>query len=292
MDMEDNGLREIEELIEDIKNKKIQPTASELMEQVGKPRYYVPIQVSDPEVLKTLGAEIKATGKAKLPANAGAKFVIINNGNNEQFVGVYTSSSQIPANMKNNCVIQMPFSDIMKFAAAPEHRCTGIVINPFTQNFILKVQANPQSAPKELTPEQIHELARRNVEYVLMPHGVYTEGKEYFDNINADFIYGLYRGQYSGNIPCPFKREQIEVMNLSITEDMELIDIVLPNAPGSKKCAKHILITWDKSRDRAGYYAVADSFLFIDDKGKIKELDDKPAEGSEMTAVLRLEEER
>lgn len=292
--MEENELRKIEELIESIKKKEVQPTAQELMEQVGKPRYYVPVQVTDPSVLKDLDSQIKATGKAKLPANAGAKFVIINNNNKEQFVGIYTSSSQIPANMKNNCVIQMPFSDIMKFAADPAHKCSGIVINPFTQNFMLRVQTNggPQGAPQQLTPDQIHELARRNVEFVLLPHGVYKEGKDYFDNISADFIYGLYMGQYNGNIPCPIKRAAIEVMNLGISDTLDLIDVVLPKAPGSRSCAHHILITWDSEKNRAGYYAISDKFLFIDENGKVTEIEEMPAEGSEMTAVLEREEKR
>ncbi len=293
--MEENGLRELEELIERIKKQEEKPSAQELMGRMDKLRFYVPVMVDDKNVLKALNDEIKTTGKAKLPSGAGTRLLLINNDKKEQFVGIYTASSQIPGNMKNNCVIQMPFADVLKFAGDPAHKCVGVVVNPFTQNFMLKVQMNApgqSGQPVQLTPEQIHDLARRNVEYVLMPRGVYQEGKDYFDHINADFIYGMYNGQYSGKLPCPIKREQVEVMSLGISENLDLTDIVLPAAPGSSKVARHILITWDKAKDRAGYYVIADKFLFVAEDGKVTELSGMPAEGTEMTAVLELEEKR
>lgn len=291
--MDEKELRELEEFIESIKKKEVKPEISDLMAKMENLRFFVPVMVDDPEVLKTLNDEIKASGKAKLPANAATRIVLINNDKNQQFIGIYTSASQIPGNIKNNCVIQMPFQDIMKFAGDPARKCSGLVINPFTQNFMLMVQQNPKNqTPPQLTPEQFHDMARRNVEYALLPHGLYKEGKDYFDHINTDFIYGLYSGQYTGQLACPIKREQIEVMSLGISETMELIDVVLPNSPGSSKCAKHLMITWDSAKDRAGYYVIADKFLFLDPDGKISEAGEMPAEGSEMTAVLALEEKR
>ena len=124
-----------------------------------------------------LKAEVERTGRpVKLPQDARPTPILIQNPNKENYVAIYTSMKQIPDTIKHDGCVQMKFDGCMNYAKQAGNTVHGVVVNPFTHNFIMKVRKE-----QKVTPEQFHMLARKNVEFVLFPHSIYSNGKDYFD---------------------------------------------------------------------------------------------------------------
>ena len=58
--------------------------------------------------------------------------------NDEQFLAVYTSKAQIPEEPKSQAILAMPFPACNGLVVKPELKLSGMVINPFSDNLILK----------------------------------------------------------------------------------------------------------------------------------------------------------
>ena len=147
-----------------------------------------------------------------------------------------------------------------------------------------------------MTPEQFHILARKNVEYVLLPHSIYTRGKEYFDSIDADLLFQFFKDQYRDKLPIPYTEDDFEVMQLGISPQLDLIHMSMPTKKLQQGGCIRVYATWHKGADRAGYYMIVRGtdranrqFLYMDDTGKATDLGEAPIESVEMQQIMDLE---
>ena len=111
--------------------------------------------------------------------------------NGEQFLAVYTSKEQIPTEPKSQAILSMPFPACNDLVVKAELDLTGMVINPFSENLVLKKelieklheadQKAMQTKQVKMTPEQFNVLVKKQVEFGILPKRLFTE-KDSFVN--------------------------------------------------------------------------------------------------------------
>ena len=285
-------MKEIEELLELYKKGMTPEQSGELVRRMRDLRFIVPVTFPQDDTLAVMQAELAHTGQpVRLPKDAKPIPLLIQNPQKEQFLGLYTSLAQLPKDAKHSGVIEMTFDACMKYVKNEKNPVVGVVVNPFSNNFIIKPRTEQQ-----VTPEQFHILARKNVEYVLLPHSIYTRGKEYFDSINAGVLFQFFKDQYRDKLPLPYTEDDFEVMQLGISPQLDLIHMSMPAKKLEQGSCIRIYATWHKGADRAGYYMIvrgADrsdrQFLYMDDTGKATDLGEAPIESVEMQQIMDLE---
>lgn len=288
-------MQEIEGLLGSYKDGITPEQSGELLEKMREAMFIVPVNFPQDDTLAAMQKELSRTGQpVKLPKDAKPIPVLIQNPNKEQFLGVYTSLGQIPKDTKHNGVIEMKFDACLNYTKNSKTPVTGVVVNPFSHNFILRPRKEQQ-----VTAAQFHPLARKNVEYVLLPHSIYTKGKEYFDSIDRTVLFQLFLDQYQNKLPMPYSEEDFEVMQLGIDPKLDMIHMSMPAKKLGQGGCIRIYATWHKEAERAGYYMIVRGaekgerqFLYMDDTGKSVDLGEAPVESGEMQQVMELELER
>ncbi|MEY8331763.1 SseB family protein [Lachnospiraceae bacterium 47-T17] len=288
-------MEEIEGLLETYRGGITPEQSGGLIEKLRGAMLIVPVNFPKDETLAAMQKELSRTGQpVRLPKDAKPIPVLIQNPNKEQFLAVYTSLTQLPKDVKHNGVIEMKFDACMEYVKNSKNPVLGVVINPFSHNFILRPRKEQQ-----VTAAQFHPLARKNVEYVLLPHSIYTKGKEYFDSIDAGVLFQFFKDQYQDKLPMPYAEEDFEVMQLGISPKLDMIHMAMPAKKLEQGGCIRIYATWHKEADRAGYYMIvrgqdksARQFLYMDDTGKAVDLGTAPVESGEMQQIMDLELER
>lgn len=291
-------LQEIEAILEEYKEKQEQMTqekSQEIVEKMLPVRFIVPVTFANDETLAAMQAELERTGKpVKLPKDAKPIPVLIQNPNKEHFLAVYTSLSQFPKDHRSNGVIEMTFESCMSYVRNAKNPVSGVVVNPFTSNFIVRPRRE-----QRVTPAQFHLLARKNVEYVLLPHSIYTKDKAYFDSISAELLFSLFKDQYMEKLPIPYEEDDFEVMQLGIDPKLDMIHISMPAKKLVPGACVRIYATWHTEAACPGYYMIvrgekkdAYRLIYIHSNGRNEDLGEAPVESMEMQQVLKLELER
>ena len=285
-------LKEIEELLETYKKGMTPEQSNELVKKMRDVRFIVPVTFPQDETLAAMQAELARTGQpVRLPKDARPIPILIQNPQKEHFLAIYTSLAQLPKDAKHNGVIEMTFDACMNYAKNSKNPVAGVVVNPFSNNFIIKPRMEQQ-----VTPAQFHLLARKNVEYVLLPHSIYTKGKEYFDSIDSEVLFQFFKDQYQNKLPIPYTKDDFEVMQLGISPQLDLIHMSMPTKKLEQGGCIRVYATWHKDVDRAGYYMIVRGedkterkFLYMDDTGKASDLGEAPVESVEMQQIMDME---
>lgn len=287
-------MREIEELLEKYKSKTgLTPEQfQEVMARMHDARFAVPVTFPQDETLAQMQEELSRTGRpVRLPKDAKPIPILLQNPNKEYFLAIYTSLAQLPKDVKHNGVIEMTFDGCMHYVKNAKNPVAGVVVNPFSNNFIIKPRMEQQ-----VTPAQFHVLARKNVEYVLLPHSIYTKDKKYFDSIDKEALFQFFKDQYQNKLPLPYAEDDFEVMQLGICPQLDLIHMSMPPKHLVQGGCIRIYATWHKELDRAGYYMIvrgADKaerrFLYIDGAGASSDLGEAPVESVEMQRIMDME---
>ncbi|MBO5152925.1 MAG: SseB family protein [Eubacterium sp.] len=288
-------MQEIEGLLTAYKKGMTPEQSNELVNKMRDARFIVPVTFPQDETLAAMQAELARTGQpVRLPKDAKPIPILIQNPNKEHFLAIYTSLAQLPKDAKHNGVIEMTFEACMNYAKNAKSPVAGVVVNPFTNNFIIKPRMEQQ-----VTPAQFHILARKNVEYVLLPHSIYTKGKEYFDSIDSEVLFQFFKDQYQNKLPIPYTKDDFEVMQLGIHPKLDMIHMSMPTKKLEQGGCIRVYATWHKDVDRAGYYMIVRGedkserkFLYMDDTGKASDLGEAPVESVEMQQIMDLELER
>ena len=285
-------MQEIEGLLTAYKKGMTPEQSNELVNKMRDARFIVPVTFPQDETLAAMQAELARTGQpVRLPKDAKPIPILIQNPNKEHFLAIYTSLAQLPKDAKHNGVIEMTFDACMNYAKNAKSPVAGVVVNPFSNNFIIKPRMEQQ-----VTPAQFHILARKNVEYVLLPHSIYTKGKEYFDSIDSEVLFQFFKDQYQNKLPIPYTKDDFEVMQLGISPQLDLIHMSMPTKKLEQGGCIRIYATWHKDVDRAGYYMIVRGedkaerkFLYMDDTGKASDLGEAPVESVEMQQIMDME---
>lgn len=242
----------------------------------------------------------------KAPNQPTPCFLKNNEGN--QFLVVYTSKEQIPEEPKSQAILSMPFPACNNIVVKPELNLTGMVINPFSDNLVLKTeliqklheadQKAGQMKQIKMTPEQFNVFVKKQVEFSIMPKRLFSEGEEFVQKLcdeKESFVNEIFAAAYREAKLYPYTENDYSVMALDIAEDLTLIRVDLPEKGLVAPLCYRVYITFNPQTKKAGYYTIEMTQekgvrllgeMLAD--GKHADHGEAPVEGAELQKVMDL----
>lgn len=232
----------------------------------------------------------------------------LKNNEGEQFMVVYTSKAQIPEEPKSQAILSMPFPACNNVVVKPELNLTGMVINPFSDNLVLKTeliqklheadQKAAQMKQVKMTPQQFDVFVKKQVEFGIIPKRLFTEGEEFVQKLcdeKESFVNEIFAVAYQETKLYPYTENDYSVMALDIAEDLTLIRIDLPEKGLVTPLCYRVYITFNPQTKKAGYYTIE----MTEEKGvrllgeiltdgKHASHGEAPVEGAELQKVMDL----
>lgn len=229
-------------------------------------------------------------------------------GSGEQFLAVYTSKSQIPEKPKSQAILNMPFPACNNIVVKEELGLTGMVINPFSDNLILKKELveklhemdekRAKTKSVKMTPQQFQVFVRKQVEFGIMPKRLFAEGESFVDELcekKEAFVNEIYRDAFKEEKLYPFSEQDFSVMALNISEDMLLVQIDLPAANLVPPLCHRIYVTMNPQSKEVDYYTIEKTaekdvrrLGRMDAEGKHADYGEAPVEGAELQKIIDL----
>lgn len=232
----------------------------------------------------------------------------LKNGNGEQFLAVFTSKEQIPAEPKSQAILSMPFPACNDIVVKPELNLTGMVINPFSENLVLKKelveklheadQKAAQTRQIKMTPEQFGVFVKKQVEFGVLPKRLFAERDGFVNQLCEEkeaFINQIFADTYKEAKLYPYSEADYAVMALEIAPDLTLVRVDFPESGIVPPLCYRVYITYDPITKKAGYYTIEkmaepDKRLlggFMEDGSHVN-YGEAPVEGAEIDRIMTL----
>ncbi len=234
----------------------------------------------------------------------------LKSGSGEQFFVVYTSKAQMEKAPKSQALLSMPFPACNSVAANPNLKLSGMVINPFTDNLVLKIElvqklheADEKMAkepPKQvkMTPQQFQAFVKNQTEFSIIPKRLYTEKAEFVNRLCDEkeaFVNEIFAAAFKEPKLYPYSEDDYSVMALDISEELTLIRVDFPDNGLVPPLCYRVYITYNPKKDEAHYYTIEmtkekDVRLLggIGEDGKHISYGNAPVEGAELQEVMNL----
>lgn len=233
---------------------------------------------------------------------------LIRNGSGEQFLAVYTSKEQIPKEPKSQALLNMPFPSCNSIVVKEELKLNGMVINPFTDNLVLKLELvqklheADEKASKmrqvKMTPEQFDVFMKKQIQFGILPKRLFSEGEEFMTKLCAEketFVDQVCADVYKQPGLYHYSENDYSVMALDIAENLTLVRIDMPEKGRGPSLCCRVYITFDPQTARARYFTIE----LTKDKdvrmlgevlsdGKHTEHGPAPVEGAELQKIIDL----
>lgn len=255
------------------------------------------------------------------PKNVGGKLVLppekrpfpaaIKNKDNEFFVPAYLDQAIIKGSPKPEVILQMPFIAMAELTVR-NTQMTGIAINPFSQNILLKkdalqhmlndfksMQARAAGAQKKQeTKSPVSPLFRLETE--IFPKELYKDSRSFMERLEKEegaFLLEVMEEAGDGLSLPSLDEDQFSVMALNIRDALTLIRLDLPEEQAKTKALRAYLLLNEDGGNTAFYTIETEEgrqgtkIMYADPKGKRTEVSEGPTEGVEMTRVLELYDE-
>ncbi len=232
----------------------------------------------------------------------------LKNSNGEQFLAVYTSKEQIPQEPKSQAILSMPFPACNDLVVKQELNLTGMAINPFSDNLILKKelveklheadQKAAQMKQVKMTPEQFNVFVKKQVEFGILPKRLFTEKEAFVDKLCEEkeaLINEIFAAAYKEPKLYPFSEDDYSVMALNIAEDLTLVRIDFPEKGIVTPLCYRVYITFDPTTQKAGYFTIEKTeekgvrlLGGFGEDGKHISYGNAPVEGAELQEIMNL----
>lgn len=187
----------------------------------------------------------------------------------ETFLAVYTSKEQIPAEPKSQAILSMPFPACNDMVMKEELNLLGMVINPFTDNLVLKKELVEklheadrkimQTKQVKMTPEQFNVFVKKQVEFGVLPKRLFAEKESFVNQLCEEkeaFINRIFAETYKEAKLYPYSEADYSVMALEIAQDLTLIRVDFPESGIVPPLCYRVYITYDPITRKAGYYTI------------------------------------
>ena len=232
----------------------------------------------------------------------------LKNGNGETFLAVYTSKAQIPAEPKSQAILSMPFPACNDIVVKEELNLLGMVINPFTENLVLKKELVEklheadkkmmQTGQVKMTPEQFGVFVKKQVEFGILPKRLFTEKETFVNQLceeKESFINRIFADAYKEAKLYPYSEADYSVMALEIAPDLTLIRVDFPEDGIIAPLCYRVYITFDPITKKAGYYTIEKMAEpgkrllggFVENGSHVN-YGEAPVEGAEIDRVMAL----
>ena len=226
----------------------------------------------------------------------------LKNSNEEQFLVVYTSKEQMANAPKSQALLSMPFPACNSVAVKPELNLSGMVINPFTDNLVLKIELiqklHEADEKIKMTPQQFQAFVKNQTEFSVIPKRLYTEKAEFVQKLCDEkeaFVNELFAAAFKEPKLYPYTEDDYSVMALDISEDLTLIRVDLPDKGLVPPLCYRIYITYNPLKDEAHYYTIEmtkekDVRLLggVTEDAKHVSYGNAPVEGAELQEIMNL----
>lgn len=228
--------------------------------------------------------------------------------NGEQYFVAYTSKEQIPAEPKSQAILAMPFPACNNVVVQPGLQLTGMVINPFSDNLVLKKELVEklheadmkagQMKQVKMSPEQFSIFVKKQVEFGVIPKRLFTEGAEFVAKLCEEketFVNQIFAETYKEAKLYPYTESDFSVMGLDIAEDLTLVRIDFPEKGVVPQLCYRAYITFNPQTKKAGYYTIEMTkekgvrlLGQILPDGRHVDVEEAPVEGAELQKVMDL----
>ena len=232
----------------------------------------------------------------------------LKSGAGETFLAAYTSKEQIPAEPKSQAILSMPFPACNDMVTKEELNLMGMVINPFTDNLVLKKELVEklheadkkamQMQQVKMTPEQFNIFVKKQVEFGILPRRLYAEKENFVNQLCEEkeaFINRIFAETYKEAKLYPYTEADYSVMALEIAPDLTLIRVDFPESGIVPPLCYRVYFTYDPIARKAGYYTIEKMAEpgkrllggFAEDGSHVN-YGEAPVEGAEIDRIMTL----
>ncbi len=236
---------------------------------------------------------------------------IVKNAEGDMYMPAFTSRKKFPQNQKYHVMLKLQYKQCVSMLLDHPTLVQGIVLNPFTDNLMLKTQMlelsrkieqNARVQPKaySIKTDDFHMVVRHTVEFRQIPEKLFSEKMEFIRSLSAEVLCELYKVPYTETgqeKQFPYTSESFEIMELSIRDDLSIIQIMAPSKYLYQTNCRELYIIWNPLTEQTGYYTI-EKGLDTDEKkfyldvfkedGTWEKLEEAPADGNVMNRVMEL----
>lgn len=237
---------------------------------------------------------------------------VIKNAEGDMYMPAFTTMKKFPQNQKYQGMLKIPYKQCVAMLLDHPTLVQGIALNPFSDNLMLKSQmlelsrkveqSAKQAQPKaySVKTEDFRMILRHNVEFHQIPEKLFAQKLEFIQSLSEEALCELYKAPYvevgqAGQYP--YTKESFEMMELSIREDLSIIQILAPSKYLYQTNCRELYIVWNPLTERIGYYVIEKGLDTEDMKyhldivredGSSEKLEEAPADGNIMNRVMEL----
>lgn len=232
----------------------------------------------------------------------------LKSGTGETFLAVYTGKEQIPAEPKSQAILSVPFPACNDMIVREEANLMGMVINPFTDNLVLKKELVEklheadkkamQTQQVRMTPEQFNVFVKKQVEFAILPKRLYAEKESFVNQLCEEkeaFINRIFAETYKEAKLYPYSEADYSVMALDIAPDLTLVRVDFPDSGIVPPLCYRVYFTYDPIAKKAGYYTIEKMAEpgkrllggFAEDGSHVN-YGEAPVEGAEIDRIMNL----
>ena len=235
---------------------------------------------------------------------------VIKNKDEDVYVPAFTSVSKFPEDQQYQGMQKLQYKQCVSMLLGNEASIKGIVLNPYTDNLMLKEQMLELSSQVEkevptrrsvtMKTEDFRMITRHNTELRQIPERFYAGRQEFIKELSAELLCEMYKEPYSGvdqEALFEYVAEDFDIMELDIRDDLNIVQIMLPSRHLYKTNCREMYLVWNPQNEHAGCYVVEKDtspdgkrYLLkeIRPDGSWDSLEDAPAEGNIMNRVIEL----
>ncbi len=271
----------------------------------------------DKEHLVQLAYAIQNT-KLFVPAMAvqkqkqgGFQPYIVKNGDGDMYMPAFTSMKKFPNNQKYQAMLKIQYKQCVSMLLDNPTLVQGIVLNPYSDNLTLKsqmlelsrkVEQSEKAAPKaySVKTDDFRMIVRHNVEFHKIPEKLFAQKLEFIRTLNEEMLCELYKEPYTEvgqEAQYPYTKDSFEMMELSIRDDLSIMQIIAPSKYLYQTNCRELYIVWNPLTEQIGYYVIEKGMdteeikfhldAFKED-GTWEKLEAAPADGNVMNRVMEL----
>lgn len=234
--------------------------------------------------------------------------MVLRNKDEVNYLPVFTSKEQIPEDQKYPAMIMVPFMECAKLADRQKEHISGIVLNPFTQNLIIKQQAIemmiknvPQQGEVKMSAAQMHAFLRSQVELKVLPAKLSTEKNDFIDDLMArkgkvliellNSEYAKVKGLEDKN---PYTEKDFDFLCMNMSDTERVVQITMPTRGTEPYHIISAFLFYNPQTEESVYYTIRrrpenlnqKKLGFVDAQGNYQDIGEAPTEGSELYTLL------
>lgn len=236
---------------------------------------------------------------------------IIKNAQGDLYMPAFTSMQKFPQTQRYQGMLKIQYKQCVSMLLDTPTLVQGIVLNPYTDNLMLKsqmlelsrkVEQSAKEAPKTFSvkTEDFRMIVRHNVEFHQIPEKLFAQKLEFIKNLNEETLCELYKAPYAEvgqDGQYPYTKDSFEIMELSIRDDLSIMQIIAPSKYLYQTNCRELYVVWNPQTEQVGYYVIEKGMDTEDIKfhldafkedGSWEKLEEAPSDGNIMNRVMEL----